>query len=191
MSMSSSISACNAPVTAPVPPSAVSAVAVLRWPADSTVRTVLRAAGLPRLLIVDRATAGPSDADEWEDWIDAASPPADIELRRRTLAGRAVHSAAEALDIAAEVAQQLTLAQAAVLHVAVQHGGRPVHRRELVAAHHRAREAGTPRFATDLARLRVRLTRVGVELVGIGHGQLVLARARRPLHMPFTSNEHR
>jgi biotin operon repressor len=59
-------------------------VAILRWPAEAGNVDRLRAAGLPRLLLVGPDAAAPVGTDCAEDWVRL--PADDRDVRARTLA---------------------------------------------------------------------------------------------------------
>jgi hypothetical protein len=61
-------------------------VAVLRWPDDAAVRTLLADAGRPRVLVVAVGTMAPVPADDLEDWL--RDPVDQVELLTRTAALR-------------------------------------------------------------------------------------------------------
>lgn len=56
-------------------------VVLVRWPGDEERRARLRAAGVPRLLLVDAAASPPTVADELEDWIRVPADEVDLHAR--------------------------------------------------------------------------------------------------------------
>jgi DNA-binding response OmpR family regulator len=64
-------------------------VVVLRWPAGEARRQRLRAAGVPRLLLVDASAAAPAVEDDLEDWTRAPTTDADLRARIDALGRRA------------------------------------------------------------------------------------------------------
>lgn len=56
----------------------------LRWPAEEARRAELRAAAVPRILLVDSGTPPPVASDELEDWIRI--PADELDLRARVAA---------------------------------------------------------------------------------------------------------
>jgi hypothetical protein len=73
-------------------------VELLHWPEDRQLIAQLRERGVPRLLVVHEGD--PPDApDCLEDWVSAAAPEHERELRRRNVGRRAqAHAAAPDLD---------------------------------------------------------------------------------------------
>ena len=57
---------------------------VVRWPDEEATRQRLRAAGVPRLLLVDAGAPPPTVTDDLEDWI--REPAAEIDLDARAAA---------------------------------------------------------------------------------------------------------
>jgi DNA-binding response OmpR family regulator len=51
------------------------------WPRERERRQELAAAGRPRLLLVESASAPPVTADDLEDWVRLPAPPDDVEAR--------------------------------------------------------------------------------------------------------------
>jgi hypothetical protein len=64
-------------------------VRLVRWPMESSYRDELRAAAMPRLLIVDAGASPPPLWDELEDWVRVPVDRAELELRAATVARRA------------------------------------------------------------------------------------------------------
>jgi Transcriptional regulatory protein, C terminal len=65
---------------------------ILRWPEDDALRESLRAARIPRLLLVERGRSLPSDLGPLEDWVTSDAGPDEIEARSLALASRADES---------------------------------------------------------------------------------------------------
>ncbi|MEO7556419.1 MAG: helix-turn-helix domain-containing protein [Acidimicrobiales bacterium] len=63
-------------------------VVLVRWPAEEERRLHLRAAGAPRLLLVEGAVAPPLADDELEDWIRVPADEVDLHARVENLARR-------------------------------------------------------------------------------------------------------
>jgi hypothetical protein len=59
---------------------------MLAWPADAHRLDALRAAAVPRLLLVAPGQAPPSLGDDLEDWVRQPADHEEIELRCRRLA---------------------------------------------------------------------------------------------------------
>jgi DNA-binding response OmpR family regulator len=62
---------------------------VLPWPAEEAHRRELTGLGIPRLLVIDHATAPPDCVDPLEDWVRLPADERDIEARLRALRTRA------------------------------------------------------------------------------------------------------
>jgi DNA-binding response OmpR family regulator len=68
-------------------------VAVVHWPAEGERLERLRAAGEPRLVIVEHGPP-PTTIDELEDWLRAPADETDLRIRLATLRERAARSSA-------------------------------------------------------------------------------------------------
>jgi DNA-binding response OmpR family regulator len=64
-------------------------VVLVRWPEEDERLVHLRAAGRPRLLLVDPECAPPESPDCLEDWIRLPADDRDVRARLSTLASRA------------------------------------------------------------------------------------------------------
>lgn len=64
-------------------------VRLVRWPAARAQLDELRAAGVPRLVVVDGDVAPPAPNDELEDWVRLPADQSDVRVRVDTLAERA------------------------------------------------------------------------------------------------------
>ena len=64
-------------------------VRLVRWPAARAQLDELRAAGVPRLVVVDGDVAPPFPPDELEDWVRLPADQSDVRVRVDTLAERA------------------------------------------------------------------------------------------------------
>ena len=78
----------NNPETAD-PYGAAMDVRLVRWPAARAQLDELRAAGVPRLVVVDGDVAPPFPPDELEDWVRLPADQSDVRVRVDTLAERA------------------------------------------------------------------------------------------------------
>lgn len=67
-------------------------VLLIRWPDDSAARSRARAAGIPRLLLLQPGVVPPS-ADPLEDWVRVPAEPEELELRVAALRQRASRQA--------------------------------------------------------------------------------------------------
>jgi DNA-binding response OmpR family regulator len=59
---------------------------VLRWPEERDRRAVLRARGLPCLLVVVDGAAAPEDLNPLEDWVTSSAGAEEVEARTAALA---------------------------------------------------------------------------------------------------------
>jgi DNA-binding response OmpR family regulator len=64
-------------------------VVLIRWPEEADQVDALRAARVPRLLLVEGAAAPPRPKDELEDWIRVPADEVDLHVRVETLDRRA------------------------------------------------------------------------------------------------------
>ena len=64
-------------------------VVLVRWPAERVRRERLRAAGDPRLLLLEAGAAPPAGGDALEDWIRIPADEADLQHRLAGLEARA------------------------------------------------------------------------------------------------------
>jgi biotin operon repressor len=64
-------------------------VAIVRWPEDAGSIDRLRAAGTPRLLLVDPDAPAPVGTDCTEDWVRLPADDGDVRVRTLALAARA------------------------------------------------------------------------------------------------------
>lgn len=76
-------------ITDPVPTRPGDDVALVRWPAEESVRRFLAAASRPRLLLVDRGAPVPVADDGLEDWVFSSADAEEVRLRCEALAQRA------------------------------------------------------------------------------------------------------
>jgi hypothetical protein len=67
-------------------------VTLVRWPEEQDRLEIMRAAGAPRLVLVDGIAAPPACADPLEDWVRIPAPDEDVRARMATLAARACES---------------------------------------------------------------------------------------------------
>jgi DNA-binding response OmpR family regulator len=64
-------------------------VVLVRWPEETDRLETLRAAGVPRLLLVPAGAAPPVTVDPLEDWVRLPADQAEIRARLTTLSSRA------------------------------------------------------------------------------------------------------
>ncbi|MET0728866.1 MAG: helix-turn-helix domain-containing protein [Acidimicrobiales bacterium] len=77
-------------------------VVVMRWPVEEQRRQALRAAGQPRLLLIEQATEPPVPADDLEDWIRVPAVDSDVRVRVEGLRRRARSSMEVAPELDAD-----------------------------------------------------------------------------------------
>jgi len=63
-------------------------VVLIRWPGEHDRLEAARAAGEPRLLLVETTTDPPSTVDPLEDWVRVDEDPGDVQARVLVLARR-------------------------------------------------------------------------------------------------------
>jgi DNA-binding response OmpR family regulator len=73
-------------------------VALIAWPRDAEHAEDLRAAGLPRLLLLSEAAEPPLSDDELQDWVRVPSDPLEVDARMQALQLRAARLRRPALD---------------------------------------------------------------------------------------------
>ena len=66
-------------------------VAVLLWPSEQAEIALLRATGMPRLLLVEADGPAPELTDCCEDWARLPVSEDDLRIRTAAVAGRAIH----------------------------------------------------------------------------------------------------
>ncbi|MEV6520739.1 helix-turn-helix domain-containing protein [Longispora sp. NPDC051575] len=64
-------------------------VAIIRWPTEAAKRDLCRAAGTPRLLVLEGFVAAPVSGDVLEDWVRPPLTPEDFRARAGALRARA------------------------------------------------------------------------------------------------------
>jgi len=73
-------------------------VVLIRWPGERDRLEAARAAGTPRLLLVDAEAEPPTTVDPLEDWMRMPADPSDVQVRVATLARRADGGGFPAVD---------------------------------------------------------------------------------------------
>lgn len=156
---------------------------IVRWPHEEDLRRTLRAAGVPRLLLIDPPWEPPLPVDPLEDWVGTNADPDEVRHRMANLAARAVNGSPgppvlEVGDILRFRGRWIALApsEVAILRRLVQDFDRCVPRHELgVDA---MDKAGQATFHTHVHRIRRRIEPLGLVIETVrGHG-LVLSAAR-------------
>ena len=156
-------------------------VRLVRWPAARTQLDELRAAGVPRLVVVDGDVAPPAPNDELEDWVRLPADQSDVRVRVDTLAARARGKAfpqlsKEGILRHAGVSVPLSPVESRLVAVLIARFGAVVGRAELMDAvwpHERP-----PRNALDvhISRLRRRLGNLDLAITTVrGRGYLLEA----------------
>lgn len=143
-------------------------VVLVHWPDEQERLVAVRAAGTPRLLLIDAGEAPPSSTDPLEDWVRVPAPDDDVRARMATLAGRANQAVAtvdeDGLLHFGGRWVALSPVEQALGHALVERFGAVVGREVLAR---RAWPTGAPtRNALDVhvLRLRRRLATVGLEV---------------------------
>ena len=144
---------------------------MVRWPEESEGLDRLRAAGVPRLLIIPPGVAAPAGGDCEEDWIRLPADDEDVRVRLSALASRAGrhHRARPAIDdhgvmTFGERAVTLSPLKAAVAAVLVASFGQAVSREDLLAAWPSDEEVTPNALRIQILRLRRRLQPLGLEV---------------------------
>src|SRR4051812_10343069 len=106
-------------------PACPDGVVEVPWPSGVAARARARLAAAPRLLVVDEGAAPPTDCDLDEDWTSASAPPADVAVRRASLAARPDRPGRRGLAGLAAVSDDLTDDAALALDVLTTHWPRP------------------------------------------------------------------
>ena len=75
-----------------------SPVALVAWPRDKEHAEDLRAAGLPRLLLLSQSTDPPVCDDELQDWVRVPSDPLEVNARLQALQMRAARLRKPSID---------------------------------------------------------------------------------------------
>jgi hypothetical protein len=173
-------------------PGLVEAVSILQWPEEDRLRRQLAAVGLPRLLLVAVDGHPPELLDELEDWARVSSDPSDSRARAEVLqrrgraagVGRTVRIDDDGLLWVGSAWVALPDSQLPIARVLRANLERVVRFDALEAACHQAGFSADPTvMRTRLARLRVRVRDVGLDLVNVRRrGVLLSARGeqRRP-----------
>lgn len=154
-------------------------VRLVRWPAARVQLDELRAAGIPRLVVVDGDVPAPAPVDDLEDWVRLPADQSDVRLRVDTLAARARSRRFPVLSEEGVLrhggaAVPLSPVEAGLVGVLSARFGAVVGRADLMAAVWPGDPP--PRNALDvqISRLRRRLAAVGLAITTIrGRGYLL------------------
>jgi DNA-binding response OmpR family regulator len=153
-------------------------VVLIRWPADATVRDDLAARGVPRLLLVDAASAPPKLLLDGEDWLRVPADERDMFARIARLEARC--RPPEPVDVVVDdlivrngsrwVA--VSPLEAALVRPLVTNLGRLVTREDLADS---GWDDGVARSLRSRVRgLRIRLTEIGLHLMTVrGRGYIL------------------
>lgn len=149
-------------------------VAVLRWPADDSLRQGLVALGRPRLLLIEEGVEPPEPVDQLEDWLRSPADPIDLEVRtnhlqRRTSSEQDVHPHLDDGLLRVGTAWvAITAVQIPVLELLLANFDRVVPFTQVVDAYASAGGSDHPTSVrTVLVRLGARVTTVGLGLVSV------------------------
>jgi hypothetical protein len=155
-------------------------VTLVLYPDAEHVVDALRRRRAPRLLLVAPASSPPEAADPFEDWVRLPVDPVELDVRADLLARRADASRRAGHVVVDEdgvarregVTALLTPVEMALFAVLLEREGSIVSQRDLeeVAAF----AGSTMRLATRMARLRSRVTPLGVHVHTVrGRGYLL------------------
>lgn len=160
-------------------------IAVVRWPDDDAVRTLLIAEGRPRVLVLAGDVDAPPPLDDLEDWLREPVDP--VELLARSDAVR--RRAADRLQVPyldedgllhfADRWVAIPDSQLPMMRLLVERFGRLVRSEELAAAYAEAGGTGNGSSArTAIARMRGRVTSIGLTIEAARRRGFVLHSAR-------------
>ena len=163
-------------------------VSVLHWPDDAHVRDHLAAFRQPRILLVEPGASPPMPLDELEDWVRTPTDPEDLQARSRELHRRA-RDASPSKPIIDDQGLlwvgrrwvDLTLSQAPVVELLVEHLERVVRYDAVVATYERA--GGSSHAASVrslLTRIGNRVRPVGLDLVTVRRRGVLLTQRPAP-----------
>jgi hypothetical protein len=176
----------------PIPTSVTTAdaeVAVVRWPAEATIRDTMAALHLPRLLVVQPGAAPPEDLGPEEDWVRWPPDPHEMLLRAQHLAARArsrAEPAALELDDDGVVRRgdrwvSLSPAQGPVLRLLLDHADRVVPFDDVTEVYRAAGGSDHPASVrTVLSRIDAKVRPLGVQVASVRRRGIVLRTGLAP-----------
>lgn len=146
---------------------------IVAWPAERSAMAELRAAGVPRLVVVDESAEPPVSGDCCQDWMWRSGGEREMRLRLQQLSLRALehgHGRPE-LDALGMLrvglrSVHLPAKERALAVVLLASFGRPVFRDELITAAWPAGIARPNVLASRISALRSRLAWLGLEIHG-------------------------
>ena len=146
-----------------------SPVALIVWPRDAKRAEEMRAAGLPRLLMLPEAVDPPLCDDELQDWVRIPSDPLEVNARLQALQLRAARLRRPAIDESGRFAVggnwiALSPIESQLMRALVEHFGSLVTRSELAQ---RAWPDGAPtrnQLDVRVRSLRRRLRPMGLRI---------------------------
>lgn len=150
-------------------------IAVLRWPADESIRQGLVALGRPRLLLIDEGIEPPEPIDQLEDWLRWPADPVDLLVRTQHLERRRYREQDQRPQLGDDGLLRrgmtwvaITPVQLPVLSLLLANVDRVVPFPQIVRAYASAGGSDHPTSVrTVLNRLHHRVAVVGLELVSV------------------------
>lgn len=167
-------------------------ISFVRWPADDAQLGLLRAAGAPRLVLLDSAEQPPPMTDCLEDWIWLPSAVGEVEARLAALQVRlADHRRGPVLDERGRFSHrghqvQLSAQEASLCRALLDRFGQVVTDRELTDRGWPDEEPSPRLLAFALGPIRRASWELGLELVRVPRRGYLL-RMRRPWQSPKAS----
>jgi hypothetical protein len=157
-------------------------VALVRWPAEASLREGLAALGRPRLLVVEPGALPPDRLDGAEDWLRSPPDPAELLWRAQHLRQR--YLPADGADLVLEdhgVLRRGTRwvsvseAQVPILELLLANLDKVVPFDDVVAAYRSEGGSGVPASVrTVVSRLEARIRPLGVDVLSIRRRGIVL-----------------
>lgn len=167
-------------------------VALLRWPADRSLRRQLTALGMPRLLLLDPDQPVPRVVEPSEDWLRLPASADDVAARAALLRERAEPPIRPSLDDGGllRVGDRwvaVSPPQVPVVSLLLEQFERVVRTDEVVEVYEaRGGSSNVVAIRTLLGRIADRVAAVGLELVTIRQRGVMLRLA--PVAEPLTAS---
>ena len=144
-------------------------VALVAWPRDADQAHGLRAAGIPRLLMLSATAEPPVCEDELQDWVRVPSDPLEVNARVQTLQLRAARMRSPTIDDSGRFGIggrwiALSPIEASLMRVLVDHFGSIVTRAELAQRAWPDRAPTRNQLDVRLRGLRRRLGPMGLRI---------------------------
>jgi hypothetical protein len=157
-------------------------VALVRWPAEASLREGLAALGRPRLLLVEAGALPPETLDEAEDWLRSPPDPAELLWRAKHLRQRLAPAAAAPLvlddhGVLRRGDRWVTVseAQVPILELLLANLDKVVPFEDVIAAYRSVGGSAVPASVrTVVSRLEARIRPLGVDVLSIRRRGIVL-----------------